>query len=219
MRSIVLLSGGLDSAVALAMAVKETSVALCLTIDYGQRAAANEIKSSRDLADYYELNHKILEIPVYQDMTTSALLKKDSRLPTPFNLEDKEATKSSAAEVWVPNRNGLFINLAACYADAMQCHYIVTGFNTEEAETFPDNSLAFVQATNKTLSFSTRNGVKVISYTQQLDKTEIVRLGQRLNVPFNLIWSCYESGENMCGKCESCLRLLRAQKKAGALID
>jgi 7-cyano-7-deazaguanine synthase len=94
-------------------------------------------------------------------------------------------------------------------------HIIVTGFNSEEAAAFPDNSAEFVCAANTALNYSTLNKVKLVSYTQAFDKTKIIKLGLELNLPFQYIWSCYKGENKMCGRCESCLRLGRAAKAAG----
>mgnify|MGYP001003012145 CR=1 FL=1 len=216
-RSVVLLSGGLDSAVSLAYGLKTSEVELCLTFDYGQRSAAQEKRAAAALAQYYNLKHRIIELPFLQEITTSSLIDLNRALPEPeaASLDNFSTASLNAAAVWVPNRNGVFINIAAAYAEARQCELVITGFNREEAVTFPDNSLEFVAAASNALSFSTLNKVKVISYTQQLDKIEIINLGIRLGVPFEYIWSCYKGTEKMCGKCESCLRFKRAAEHVG----
>lgn len=217
MKSIVLLSGGLDSAVALAYARQESAVALCLTMDYGQRAAAREIGAAAALAAYYNVPHQIIELPFLKQVTATALVNREQDVPAPDDaaLDDPVAAARTAAAVWVPNRNGLFINIAACYAEALGGALIITGFNREEARTFPDNSILFVERINAALASATRNRVRVVSYTQRLDKVEIVRLGQRLKIPWQFIWSCYYGGQTMCGKCESCRRFFRAKAAAG----
>lgn len=217
MKSIVLLSGGLDSAVSLAYALRETEVILALTFDYGQRAAKKERTAAALLAEHYRLKHKIIKLPFLKEITAAALVDRSKELPEPAvnDLDDTVKSNATAVSVWVPNRNGVFINIAAAFAEAYDCGLIVTGFNKEEAATFPDNSAEFVGAISVSLGYSTLNKVKVVSYTQRLDKAEIVKFGIRLNVPFQYVWSCYRGGEKMCGSCESCLRYLRALKTAG----
>ncbi|WP_027718340.1 7-cyano-7-deazaguanine synthase QueC [Desulfovirgula thermocuniculi] len=217
MRSVVLLSGGLDSAVSLAQAVQDSEVVLCLTMDYGQKAARKEIAAAAALAAHYKVPHRVVELPFLAQITRTSLVDRNVAVPEPPAeiLDNLEEARATAAAVWVPNRNGLFISIAACFAEAMGCQQVVTGFNREEAATFPDNSLAFIEATNRALSFSTLSGVRVVSYTARLNKAEIVALGKRLGVPWNLIWSCYYGGETMCGRCESCRRLARAMAAAG----
>jgi 7-cyano-7-deazaguanine synthase len=216
-KSVVLLSGGLDSTVSLAQALRETEVSLALTFDYGQRSAAREIMAAKKIAGYYGICHQVLALSFLKDVTGTALVRENQAIPEPLvsDLDVHEQALSNAVRVWVPNRNGLFINVAAVFAEARQCGIIVTGFNREEAKTFPDNSFAFVQAANNALAYSTLNQVKVVSYTQQLDKEEIVQLGRRLKVPLEHIWSCYLGGEEMCGRCESCRRFSRALQSPG----
>lgn len=217
LKSIVLLSGGLDSTVSLAQALKDTGVSLCLTFDYGQRAAEKEKMAAAAIAAHFGLPHQIIKVPFLKEITGTALVSDDKDLPEPdlCGLDNIEAARSTAVSVWVPNRNGLFINIAAAYAEAHQCELVVTGFNREEAVTFPDNSPEFVHAVNSSLNYSTLNKVKVVSYTQRLDKVEIIKLGMRLGVPFRYVWSCYRGDEEMCGRCESCMRFGRASKAAG----
>jgi len=216
MKSIVLLSGGLDSSVSLAQALRETDVVFNLTFDYGQKSADKEKKAAAALSSYYKINHMVLELSFLRDITGTALVSTED-LPEPdlSDLDDQGMSSASAALVWVPNRNGVFINIAAAFAEANQCGIIVTGFNREEAATFPDNSQEFVSAANFAMSFSTLNKVKLVSYTQQLDKVEIIKLGLTLGLPFQYLWSCYRGEEKMCGRCESCMRLRRAANAAG----
>lgn len=217
LKSIVLLSGGLDSTVSLAQAKRESKVELCLTMDYGQRAAPREIKAAKEICIYYNIAHQVIELPFLKQITHTALVNRKAKIPEPAreNLDELDVTRVTAAAVWVPNRNGLFINIAACFAESLGCTLIVAGFNREEATIFPDNSEDFVYAINHALSFiPTPRKVRVVSYTQRLDKVEIVYLGQRLEIPWNLLWSCYYGGESSCGQCESCIRFQRACQAA-----
>lgn len=188
---------------------------LCLTFDYGQRAAAKEIQAADGLCKHYGLRHQVIKLDFFQGITDTALVNQSRDLPGPQtkDLDNPDIAAGSAAAVWVPNRNGVFINIAAAFAESMDCGQVVTGFNREEAATFPDNSREYVDAAGLALSFSTANKVRVVSYTQMLDKVEIMELGRRLKVPWRYIWSCYRGGEKMCGVCESCRRFFRATEK------
>ncbi|MBS4025999.1 MAG: 7-cyano-7-deazaguanine synthase QueC [Clostridia bacterium] len=208
MKSIILLSGGLDSAVNLALAKEQTVVELALTIAYCQKAERKEILASQQLAKYYQVPHQVVKLDFFKDLGQSGLIAPDMRVPLFDNPE--LLTEESAAQVWVPNRNGLFINIAASFAESLNIEMIVTGFNQEEAATFPDNSRNFVTAINQSLTYSTRNYVFVHSFTQDMNKNEIGAIGHRLKVPFELVWSCYLGNDSPCGECESCLRYKRA---------
>ncbi|MHB8157040.1 MAG: 7-cyano-7-deazaguanine synthase QueC [Desulfocucumaceae bacterium] len=219
MSSIILLSAGLDSTVSLAQALREGEVKLCLTFDYGQRARLREIEASSKIARHYNIRHQVISLPFLKEITNTSLVNEEESVPVPCydELDDKEKTAQTAAAVWVPNRNGIFINIAAGYAESMGARQVVTGFNAEEAKSFPDNSRDYLRSANKALSFSTMKGIRVVSYTLMLEKVDIIRLGRRLGAPFEYIWPCYHGGADLCGSCESCRRYQRALKAAGEL--
>jgi 7-cyano-7-deazaguanine synthase len=204
MKGVAILSGGLDSTVSLAVATRKMDVVLALTFDYGQRAANRERAASAAIAKHYQIPHRVIAIPWLAGLTSTALVNRRAALPR------HEMSERSAKAVWVPNRNGVFIEIAAAHAESLGADRLITGFNKEEAVTFPDNSPAYVGAVNLALSYSTANGVKVVSYTATLEKKGIVNLGRRLDAPLKRIWPCYEGGKRWCGECESCLRSLRA---------
>jgi 7-cyano-7-deazaguanine synthase len=202
-KSIILLSGGLDSTVSATIAQQRTQPLLAITIDYGQRAAKMEIESSRKICQLLKIRHKVVSLPFFRDFSNLVLLlgkKADSRQ---FNKIEN---------VWVPNRNALFINIAACYAEYHGAHVIATGFNQEEAQEFPDNSERFLQAINRCLAHSTLKRVEVKSYVLRKTKKEIYKLGIRYKAPLDHIYSCYLGGRKMCGKCASCIKLIEARK-------
>ncbi len=122
----------------------------------------------------------------------------------------------SMRAVWVANRNGVFLNIAASFAEALGYPEVVVGFNLEEAATFPDNSAAYLEAVNAAFSFSTLSGVKAVSYTTDWDKTRILREALALELPLDMVWSCYEAGPERCWRCESCKRSERALLAAGS---
>ncbi len=224
--AVALLSGGLDSAVALAAArgQGEGEIVLALTADYGQVAASREIAAARAIASALGVPHRVVALPFLAEAMMGGrphpLVDASVAPPEPSAAEIErggEAARRSAEAVWVPNRNGLLVNVAAAFAEATGASRVVTGFNREEAETFPDNSLAFVEAANRALALSTRTGVRVESPTAALDKKDIVALGRKLGAPIERIWSCYRSGPRMCGRCESCRRLKRALSAASCL--
>lgn len=204
-KSIILLSGGLDSVVSLALT---KDVTLALTFDYGQKSAAKEIEASSKIAKHYGIEHKVIKLDWLKDITHTALCS-DEEVPTGDALKNEE---ESAKSVWVPNRNGLFLNIAGAFADAEGYTSIIIGANKEEAQTFPDNTKEFIERVNAEFEFSTRVQPKVIAPLINCDKVEIVRLALENNVPLELLNSCYANTQKHCGKCESCVRLKRALK-------
>lgn len=212
MKSIVLLSSGLDSTVNFCKALRETEIVKALTFDYGQRAAQKEIESAQKICARYSVAHEVIRLEWLSQITKTALVDKTQALPKlqSSELDDLSKTNLSAQKVWVPNRNGVFINIAASFAESLGTEAIVVGFNAEEAATFPDNSASFVERMNHSLEFSTLSRPQVVCYTQSFNKKQIVQLGKELHAPFELMWSCYESGNEMCRQCESCKRFYRA---------
>ena len=216
-KAVVLLSSGLDSSVNLFEAAIRHEVVLALTFDYGQKAAKQEIAQSAKLAAHLNIPHKILALPWFKDFNRSSLLMENENVPTgdEVDIANHRQSLQTAKSVWVPNRNGIFLNIGAAFAEALDAAVVIPGFNAEEATTFPDNSEAFMHQLSKSLAYSTANHVEVECATVRLEKTEIVKKGIALQVPWNLLWPCYFSGNHWCGECESCLRSARAFKSAG----
>ncbi len=217
--AIVLLSGGLDSAVAALIAKKYCKIKLALTFNYGQRAAVREISAARAFCKKYKIEHKVINLNWLKSISNSALTDKRKNIPIFSNtnsLKKRTNLKKCAAKVWVPNRNALFVNIAASYAESMNCKYIIGGFNLEEAQTFIDNSTAFIRKSNELLLYSTQFHPKLISPVQKMNKREIVQAAMQLKIDPRFFWSCYEGGAKMCGVCESCMRIIDAFIKNNA---
>ena len=215
-----MLSSGLDSVTSLAIAQRETDVRLALIFDYGQRAAAREIEYSRKVAEKYGVEHKVISLPWLKDITTTSLVSKEMDVPEVSIQDiaeesDPEITRESAKKVWVPNRNGVMINIAASFAESLVWQYVIVGFNNEEAVTFPDNSIAYLDSLDKCLGYSTLNGVKMMAPVAGLDKQGIILKALETEAPLEWSWSCYHGEEVPCGVCESCIRRMRAFMQAG----
>ncbi len=221
--AVALLSSGLDSSVAMALAIASGyRISLALTFDYGPRAPRREADHAGRIARHFGVPHRVLPLPWFQYFQRAgSLLKSQATLPAPSvaQLSDPNFSATSARAVWVPNRNGVLIEIAAGFAEDSGSESVIVGFNKEEAATFPDNSAAYLQALNGSLSYSTASGVTVISPTSAMTKPEIVAAAKRLDFPMDLLWSCYDAGPLMCGKCESCMRLKRAMNGNGVSYD
>ncbi len=215
-KAVVLLSAGLDSSVNFLAALREHEVVLALTFNYGQKAASQEIAKSKKLAKLKGIRHQVIDLLWLKDLGTSGLTQPKGIIPTgrQVSIDNMKVSGQSAKAVWIPNRNGVFLNIAASFAESLKAKYIIPGFNAEEAATFPDNSFDFIRATRKSFSFSTANQVDVKCYTISMTKPDIAKLGMDLQLPFADIWPCYQNLESWCGQCESCQRAKRAFKIA-----
>ena len=203
-RGIILLSGGLDSLVSLGLAKEKYGISLALTFNYGQKSVKKEIEASSNICDYYKIEHKVINLDWLNEITHTALVS-DDNLP-------EEISENSAKNVWVPNRNGLFLNIAGAFADGEDYDYIIIGANKEEAGSFPDNTGEFIERVNSEFEFSTQKHPKIVAPLINCNKNDIVKLALENNVPLELVYSCYAQGEKHCGKCESCQRLKNALK-------
>ncbi len=212
-KAIILLSGGLDSLVSLDIASKTYEVELALTFDYGQKAFLEEKEASSKIAKLYNIKHEIIELPFLNKITKNALTDENK---TDFN---------DFRELWIPNRNGLFLNVAACYCDKFNYDYIVIGVNKKEAQHFSDNSLSFIQNAQSFFEYSTQKHPKVLAPCQTYDKIEIINYVIDNKLDLSLLKSCYNSqkntGKKHCGECMSCKLLIEAiqQSKNPKLIE
>lgn len=203
-KGIILLSGGLDSLVSLGVGIEKYGISLALTFDYGQKAVEQEISTSKNICDYYKIEHKVIKLDWLKEVTHTALVSNED-LP-----EGIDKPEQSAKSVWVPNRNGLFLNIAGSFADGNDYDYIIIGANKEEGQTFPDNTQEFIDKINAEFEYSTQKHPKVVAPLINSDKNDIVKLALEHKIPLEFVRSCYASGEKHCGKCESCTRLKNA---------
>lgn len=204
--SIVLLSGGLDSAVALYWAINRGHDVETLTFDYYRRTK-KEALACENIARYAGCPNRRIELGFLKEIDDS---RKEMRND---GLLDAESA-------YIPCRNLIFYGIAASFAEVRNSRYIVGGHNKNDAATFPDSSPAFFHKFNETASAGRITGSrtgKVILPFSRLDKWQVLRLGAGLRVPFELTWSCYRSGKKPCGKCLSCR--LRAKSFEEARLD
>jgi 7-cyano-7-deazaguanine synthase len=218
-KAIVLLSGGLDSATAAAVAKDQGYELYGLTVSYGQRhikevAAAKAIGKALGLRDHF-----FSEIVLGKD--GSALLDEESAVPQ--DRKDDQIRSGEIPSTYVPARNIILLSIAAYWAEVVGAEAIFTGFNVIDYSGYPDCSKEFVAQFERTLKVGTKAGregrpPKVIAPLLALDKAGIIKLGTRLKVPYNLTWSCYKGGKKACGRCDSCRLRLKGFKEVG-MVD
>ncbi|UCE35970.1 MAG: 7-cyano-7-deazaguanine synthase QueC [Thermoplasmata archaeon] len=215
-KAVVLLSGGLDSTVTLARTHEEDYELYPLSIDYGQRHD-KELESAQKIANWYEVKeHKILKIDISQ-VGGSALTDMKIKIP---EKRDENKIGSDVPITYVPARNTILLSLALGYAEVIEAQAIFIGANALDYSGYPDCRPEYFEAFQEVAELGTKTGIEgkpvVIKYPLiNLTKAEIVKEGERLNVPFHLTWSCYKGGDLACGKCDSCILRLKGFKEAG----
>ena len=207
-RAICLISGGMDSAVAAAVARHDGYKLYALTFNYGQRNL-RELEAAKEIAKSLGAHHKIFEINLRQ-IGGSALT---DTIEVPERAEGIPVT-------YVPARNTIFLSCALAYAEVIDAEAIFIGVNAVDYSGYPDCRPEYIQAfqrmANVALKRSVEKGpIHIKAPLLYLSKAEIVKSGLELGVPFEKTWSCYREGEKACGRCPSCMLRLAAFEKAG----
>jgi 7-cyano-7-deazaguanine synthase len=212
-RTLVLLSGGMDSATCLFWARARTKELHALTVAYGQRHL-RELRSARALARRARaVSHTVLDLPL-QDALRSALTDRKATLRT-------SGVGRGIPSSYVPARNTILLAVALGLAESRRCDRIVLGINAVDYSGYPDCRPEFLRAFQRLARVATKAGVerraepRVEAPLLRLDKAGVVRLGTRLGVPWELTWSCYLGGSRPCGGCDSCRLRARGFRGAG----
>lgn len=220
MKVVVLLSGGLDSSTCLALAVKkygaENVRALCLS--YGQKHD-KEIEAARRVAAHY--NVPLIEETVdFFKFSDSTLLKGNADIEHSSYAEQQVAREGGIVATYVPFRNGIFLSIAAAFAYSIGADIIYYGAHKDDAagEAYPDCSVNFINAMNKAIQYGTGKNVELVAPFCNMNKADIVSVGLKLGVPYELTWSCYEGGDKPCGECGTCIDRIRAFT-ANGMVD
>ncbi len=209
-KAVVLLSGGLDSAVTLYIAKKSGYKCFCLGFNYGQRHR-REIAAARKIASIAHCPYQLLKINL--PWKGSSLLDKDIIIP-------KWASTGGIPSTYVPARNIIFLSFALSYAEAINAGAIFIGAHTGDYSGYPDCRPEFYRAFTRLINTGTKAGVqgkpaRVITPLINKTKAGIIRLGNSLGVPFKFTWSCYKGGKSPCGECDSCYFRAKGFSEAG----
>jgi 7-cyano-7-deazaguanine synthase len=211
-KSVVLLSGGLDSATTLYFAKSKGYACHCLIFDYNQRHR-REIKSAVAVAKKAKCPYSLVKISM--PWKGSALLDKKINLP-----KNQSLTRGGIPPTYVPARNIIFLSFAASYAEAIGARDIFIGANAIDYSGYPDCRPDFIRSYQAMLAKGLKTGVekKVIRLQTPLirkTKAQIVKLAKSLDVPLQLTWSCYQGGNKPCGVCDSCRFRAKGFEEAG----
>ena len=201
-RALVMLSGGLDSAVALYWALEKGYSIETITFDYFLRSA-REKESAERLS-------KTAGCPMHNfDL---GFLKEIE------DTENRNPELKDAPSAYIPSRNLIFYGIASSIAEYLDAKYLVGGHNRDDVESFPDASPEFFEEFNNITTLGLRTGSRtgrVVLPLAQMSKAQVLVAGKRLKVPFEDTWSCYKSGEKPCGKCPACALRASAFNLAG----
>ncbi len=210
-KAIVLVSGGMDSAVTLYMA-KQRYECYALVFSYGQKAS-REVSCALRMARKAGIECTTLDISL--PWKGSALLDEGVEVPGYAGKPQGEIP-----ETYVPARNILFLSYAVSYAETIGARAVFIGAHQLDFSNYPDCREAFFDSYRDVVSKGTKSGaegrpVEIVTPIINMTKKRIVEEGLRLGVPFELTWSCYSGGESPCGSCESCMFRERAFREAG----
>jgi 7-cyano-7-deazaguanine synthase len=213
-RAVILLSGGLDSATVLAMALADGYTCYTMSFDYGQRHRAELNAAMRVARDLGVAEHKVIGLNL-NGIGGSALT--DSSIAVPESLGE------GIPVTYVPARNTVFLSLALGWAEVLGARDIFIGVNAVDYSGYPDCRPEFIEAFERMANLATKagvegNGFRIQAPLQNMSKAEIVAAGMRLGVDYGLTVSCYQADDHgrACGKCDSCR--LRAEGFATAAV-
>src|SRR5450432_1961257 len=211
-RAVVLLSGGMDSCVCAALAVRDSDAA-AVHIQYGQRTEGRELQSFLAVCERLGIHERLVVRNEALKLIGGSALT-DEKIAVP----ESHVLGREIPVTYVPFRNAHFLSVAVSWAEVLGAAKIYIGAVEQDSSGYPDCRPAYYQAFNRVIQAGTKEGgIEIVTPLIALRKAEIVRLGLELNAPFDLTWSCYSREDRACGVCDSCVLRLRAFHEAGAV--
>ena len=212
MKSVVLLSGGMDSTLTAAIARRESDAVAAIHFNYRHRTEQRELTAFTAVADLLAIQERlVVDVDVLRKIGGSSLT--DPGIPVaPADLENTEVPSS-----YVPYRNGVFLSIAAGWAEVIGAERIYIGAVEEDSSGYPDCRGVFFEALERAIDLGTKPSTSLKIKTPLIDmsKAEIVTKSVELGAPLHLTWSCYQSQDIACGECDSCALRLRGFARAG----
>ena len=211
-KSVVLVSGGMDSCVTATIAEKESNQMAFLHVNYGQRTERRELKAFEDIANFYDVKERfVLDYTHLAQIGGSSLTDLSIEVPK-ANLENSEIPNS-----YVPFRNANILSAAVSWAEVINANTIYIGAVEEDSSGYPDCRRSFYDAFEKTIDEGTKPQTKIKIKTPliEMSKRDIVSYAFINNSPIQFSWSCYRNEDIPCGECDSCKLRERGFKLAG----
>ena len=210
MKTVISLSGGLDSGVMLGMLMALGHEVHAVTFDYGSKHGQYEIDAAKRLVAFYMVPHQVIDVRGIFAGFNSALLKVDGRPIPEGHYEDK-----SMSLTVVPGRNMIFASILAGLAESLGYDAVSLGIHAGDHAIYPDCRPGFKAAMNKAIGAATEYKVDLYAPFLEMSKGQIVAEGLEYNIPFRLTRTCYKDQPLPCGKCGSCTERLEAFAFAG----
>lgn len=198
MDAVIILSGGMDSAVLLASQLAQGKTLAALSFDYGAKHNRREIPMAAAMCGKHAVAHQVVTLPFIDSLFTSDLLRSGGDVPN--GAYDAENMKQTV----VPFRNGIMLAIAAGYAESVNAARVLIGSHSGDHAIYPDCRPQFNAAMAAAIAAGTDDQVALEAPFAGLDKREIGDLGRRLGVDFRETWTCYKGGETHCGTCGAC---------------
>ena len=208
-KTLVLLSGGMDSVTALHWAKQEHEVVGAVSFDYGAKHNHREVALAEWQCGHLDVWHDIVPLPFVNELFTSDLLKSGGEIPEGHYEEE------SMKRTVVPFRNGIMLAIACGIAESRGAEALVIAAHAGDHAIYPDCREPFMHAMADAMREGTYARIELLRPFIHLDKAAITRLGQGLGVDFGKTWSCYKGGSIHCGKCGTCVERREAFIKAG----
>jgi len=215
MKVVVIASGGVDSSILLYKTVKEDYETYVLTFIYGQKHK-REIESAKKICEGLNVHHKVIDLSVLKDILSGSALT-DSGVEIPEVPETAEYFETLKTTI-VPNRNSIFLSIAIGYAVSIGANHVFFGAHHSDRGVYPDCRREFVETFEHAERLANDSSLLVVAAPfVNMNKSEIVKLGVEMGVPYKETWSCYKGGRIHCGVCSSCRERKRAFQEAAVL--
>lgn len=222
MKALVLSSGGVDSTTCVGIAVERLGKENVSTVSvfYGQKHS-KELEFAEKVAKYYGVKHYVLDLSnIFKFSNCSLLASSTKEIAHKSYADQMKESGKTMVETYVPFRNGLMLSAVASLACSIYENEpveIYLGAHADDAagEAYADCSVAFGDAMYNAISLGTYGLVKVVTPLIEMSKSQVVKTGLTLGVPYELTWSCYEGGEKPCGECATCIDRAKAFESNG----